>query len=87
MYRGLPLTLALRIRHAKINSPGGIPAFFTPRSMTPLERFNRALQIRTALEELMTTEEADMYLAGIDDHYDDFLRDLRIAYQETLGSI
>ena len=55
--------------------------------MTPLERFNRALQIRTALEELMTTEEADKYLAGIDDHYDDFLRDLRIAYQETLGSI
>jgi len=58
-----------------------------PRSMTPLERFNRALQIRTALEELMTPQERDTYLAGIDDHYDDFLRDLRIDYQETLGSI
>jgi hypothetical protein len=55
--------------------------------MTALERFNRALQIRTALEELMTREEADMYLDGIDDHFDDYLRDLRIAYQETLGSI
>ena len=55
--------------------------------MTALERFNRALQIRTALEELMTQEEADMYLDGIDDHFDDYLRDLRIAYQETLGSI
>ena len=55
--------------------------------MTPLERFNLALQIRTALEELMTPQERDTYLAGIDDHYDDFLRDLRIDYQETLGSI
>ena len=34
--------------------------------MTPLERFNRALQIRTALEELMTPQERDTYLAGID---------------------
>ena len=35
----------------------------------------------------MTPQERDTYLAGIDDHYDDFLRDLRIDYQETLGSI
>ena len=55
--------------------------------MTEIQRLERALQIRTALEELMTPQERDTYLAGIDDHYDDFLRDLRIDYQETLGSI
>lgn len=69
-------------------SGGELPdVLHPPRSMTALERFNRALQIRTALEELMTQEEADTYLDGIDDHFNDFLRDLRIAYQETLGSI
>jgi hypothetical protein len=67
--------------------PGGIPAFFTPRSMNELERLNRALQIRNALEELMTQQERDLYLDGIDDHFEDFLRDLRIDYAKTLGSV
>ena len=55
--------------------------------MNELERLNRALQILNALEDLMTDEEATMYLDGINDHYDDFLRDLRIEYQKTLGKI
>jgi hypothetical protein len=55
--------------------------------MNELERLQRALQIRTALEELMTTEEADMYLEGIDDHYAEFVRDLVLDHQKTLGSI
>lgn len=55
--------------------------------MNELERFNRALQIRTALEELMTPEEREQYLDGFDDHFEDYLRDLRIDYQNTLGSL
>jgi hypothetical protein len=55
--------------------------------MNELERLNRALQIRNALEELMTQQERDLYLDGIDDHFEDFLRDLRIDYAKTLGSV
>jgi hypothetical protein len=54
--------------------------------MTELERLNRALVIYNALEELMTPQERDEYLDGINDHYEDWLRDLRIDYQNTLGS-
>ena len=86
MYRGL-LTLALCIRHAKINTPGGIPAFFTPRSMNELQRLERALQIRMALEKLMTTEEAKKYLEGIDDYFGPYILDLVKAHQQTLRSI
>ena len=55
--------------------------------MTEIQRLERALQIRTALEELMTTEEADKYLEGIDDYFGPYILDLVNAHQATLGSI
>ena len=53
--------------------------------MSELDRLNRALLIQNALASLMTDEEADNYEALIE-HFDDYIRDLMIDYQNTLDS-
>ena len=58
---------------------------FTRFAMTPLERLNRALIIRKALEDLMTTKESTKYLDGFNDYWEDYIRDLTKDYQETLA--
>jgi hypothetical protein len=53
--------------------------------MTPLDRLNRALVIQNALTELMTDTEADTYEV-LTEHFNDYINDLRIDYQDSLGS-
>ena len=54
--------------------------------MNEQERLARALQIRAALEILMTTEEADTY-EGLYDHFADYISDLNIDLQNTLADL
>ena len=54
--------------------------------MTAQERLARALQIRAALETLMTTEEADTY-EGLYDHFADYISDLNIDLQRSLDNL
>lgn len=54
--------------------------------MTAQERHARALQIRAALETLMTTDEADTY-EGLFDHFADYISDLNIDLQNTLADL
>lgn len=53
--------------------------------MKPIDRLNRALVIQNALCELMTDDEADTYECLID-HLGDYISDLTIDHQNTLGS-
>lgn len=52
--------------------------------MTAQERLNRALQIRAALEALMTSEEADHYEC-LFEHFADYINDLNVDLQNTLN--
>ena len=54
--------------------------------MTAQERLARALQIRAALETLMTTEEADTH-EGLYDHFADYISDLNIDLQRSLTDL
>ena len=51
--------------------------------MTEQERLNRALQIRAALEQLMTPQEADHYEC-LFEHFADYIGDLNIDLQNSL---
>ena len=53
--------------------------------MTAQERFARALQIRAALETLMTTEEADTDMRGCMS-FADYISDLNIVLQRSLAT-
>lgn len=54
--------------------------------MDTRQRLERALRIRAALQDLMTTEEADNY-EDLDNHFCDYIRDLAIDHQNTLPSL
>jgi len=54
--------------------------------MNTQQRLDRALQIRGALQDLMTTEEADTY-EDLDNHFCDYIRDLAINHQRSLPSL
>jgi hypothetical protein len=54
--------------------------------MTAQERLARALQIRAALETLMTTKEADTH-EGLYDHFADYIGDLNIDLQNSLADL
>ncbi len=54
--------------------------------MNTQQRLDRALQIRAALQDLMTTEEADTY-EDLDNHFCDYIRDLAINHQRSLPSL
>jgi len=54
--------------------------------MNTQQRLDRALQIRAALQDLMTTEEADTY-EDLDNHFCDYIRDLDINHQRSLPSL
>jgi hypothetical protein len=53
--------------------------------MKPVDRLNRALVIENALLALMTDDEAETYECLID-HLGDYISDLTIDHQNTLGS-
>jgi len=54
--------------------------------MNTRQRLDRALQIRAALQDLMTPEESDTY-EDLDNHFCDYIRDLTIDHQNTLPSL
>jgi len=54
--------------------------------MTAQERLARALQIRAALQALMTDSEADTY-EGLFDHFADYISDLNIDLQDSLVAL
>jgi hypothetical protein len=54
--------------------------------MNTRQRLDRALQIRAALQDLMTAEESDTY-EDLDNHFCDYIRDLTIDHQNTLPSL
>ncbi len=54
--------------------------------MTPQQRLTRALQIRQALEALMTDEECDLYECFFD-HFADYISDLNIDLQRSLDDL
>ena len=54
--------------------------------MTPQQRLNRALQIRQALEALMTDAECDLYEC-LFDHFADYINDLNIDLQRSLDDL
>ena len=54
--------------------------------MTPQQRLTRALQIRQALEALMTDEECDLY-KSLFDHFADYISDLNIDLQRSLDDL
>lgn len=54
--------------------------------MTPQQRLTRALQIRQALEALMTDEECDSYEC-LFDYFADYISDLNIDLQRSLDDL
>ena len=54
--------------------------------MTPQQRLTRALQIRQALEALMTDQECDLYEC-LFDHFADYISDLNIDLQRSLDDL
>ena len=54
--------------------------------MTPQQRLTRALQIRQALEALMTDEECDHYEC-LFDHFADYISELNIDLQRSLDDL
>lgn len=54
--------------------------------MTEQERLNRALQIRAALEALMTQDEAEHYEC-LFEHFADYIGDLNIDLQNSLDDL
>jgi hypothetical protein len=54
--------------------------------MTEQGRLNRALQIRAALEALMTPEEADHYEC-LFEHFADYINDLNVDLQNSLDDL
>ncbi len=54
--------------------------------MTEQERLNRALQIRAALEVMMTPTEAENYDC-LFEHFSDYINDLTIDLQNTLDDL
>ena len=56
------------------------------KHMPPQQRLARALQIRQALEALMTDEECDLYEC-LFDHFADYISDLNIDLQISLDDL
>lgn len=54
--------------------------------MTEQDRLNRALQIRAALEVLMTQDEAEHYEC-LFEHFADYIGDLTIDVQNSLDDL
>jgi hypothetical protein len=65
---------------------GEIPSTTPLKLMTPQQRLTRALQIRQALEALMTDEECDLYEC-LFDHFADYVSDLNIDLQRSLDDL
>jgi hypothetical protein len=65
---------------------GRDPTHHAFKLMTPQQRLTRALQIRQALEALMTDQECDLYEC-LFDHFADYISDLNIDLQRSLDDL